>query len=423
MATEVGSRPPKDALAYWKSRAPVTPKQFETLSGQARSRAFVVGRLTRQDQVNEVYAALTAALEKGETLASFKKRLAPLMKKKGWTGKNAWRVENIYRTNMQSAYQAGRYAQMKKTVQGRPFWRYVAVGDARTRPTHLALHGKVYSHDHDFWGKWYPPNGYMCRCTVQTLSQRQVEKRGYEVGERLPSMIEPVDPSTGVVMPAVPLRPDPGWSGNIGKDWLGGLSPSELDKPLKNLPAKMIQKKAGRPPALKDLHKRHILPVEPQDILPKELAPETYVKAFMGEFGLDDINASTIHTLPGDIPVVIDKQFFVDKATGALKVTRAGRERYVRLLARTIISPYEIWMVPAEAANRITTTLRLIRLFGTPDRQYGGFAVFNLVGGRRWSGATVFTPGTGRRNVQAQTRAMLRYLERQRQGTLVFREK
>jgi SPP1 gp7 family putative phage head morphogenesis protein len=423
MPLEYGGNTPKEALAYWKGRAPVTNAGYKALSSRARQRAFTVAGLARRDQVEAIHTALTKAIEKGEPLAQFKKRLGPLLEQQGWTGKRAWRIENIYRTNMQSAYMAGRFTQMKATSASRPYWRYVAVKDSRTRPTHAALNGKVYPHDHDFWAAWYPPNGFGCRCTVQSLSAAQVKARGFEVESRVPTMVEPVGPD-GVKLPARPLRPDPGFYGNVGQEWLNGLSPRELKGNLKDLVSMAIcaegqglfaQGDDCKPP-LKGLAKRHILPVRAADILAKGLAPEKYVKAFLGEFGLDDINGAIVHRLPGDIPVVVDKGLFMDKRTGKWKADKSGRGPYAKLLAKTIKSPYEIWMVPAEVGGRAYTTLRLLRLFSWRGK-LGGFAVFNLVGGRQWQGATAFLPKLGK-----SESVMIGYLEKQRQGTLIYRE-
>lgn len=423
MNPEANAAAPKEALAYWRSKAPVTAAEYTALNDQARARAFAVSGLARRDQVAAIHKALGRALENGETLAQFKKRLGPLMEQQGWTGKKAWRVENIYRTNMQSAYMAGRYAQMKAAAKGRPYWRYLAVKDSRTRPTHAALNGKVYPHDHKFWADWYPPNGFRCRCTVQSLSAAQVKTRGLEVETRVPGMVETVGPD-GVKMPARPLRPDPGFHGNVGRNWLQGLSPQELEGELKDLVSLAICRE-GRglfasgddcKPPLISLPPRHVLPVSAKDILPKGLPPEKYVQAFLNEFGIDDINGSTVHKLPGGIPVVIDKSLFVQKATGNWKADKSGRGPFVRLLARTIKNPYEIWMVPAKAGGRVYTTLRLLRLFSWQGK-LGGFAVFNLADGRLWQGATTFTPKLGK----AES-VLMGYLEKQRLGTLLYRE-
>ena len=117
------------------------------------------------------------------------------------------------------------------------------------------------------------------------------------------------------------------------------------------------------------------------------------------------------------LPVVVSKQFFIDKQTRAWKVEKSGREQFMRLLARTILDPYEIWRVPAKLSGRPVTVLRLIRLFQTDTGKVGGFAVFNLIKGRQWKAATTFTPKTGNEE------RMLNYLEGQRKGELIYREK
>jgi hypothetical protein len=126
---------------------------------------------------------------------------------------------------------------MVAVKEGRPYWQYSAVNDSRTRPTHAALHGKVYPADSAFWDTFYPPNGFRCRCMVKTLSQRQVDKRGLDVGEGngLGDLIEPVDPVTGDRLPARPLMPDKGFETNPGKEaWNPDLSkyPGNLRIPL-----------------------------------------------------------------------------------------------------------------------------------------------------------------------------------------------
>ncbi|MBG3878179.1 phage head morphogenesis protein, partial [Desulfovibrio oxamicus] len=172
-----------------------------------------------------------------------------------------------------------------------------------------------------------------------------------------------------------------------------------------------------RPPLAK-LDPRHILPVTNADILPRGLAPADYVLAFLKEFGLADIDASTAIRLPGvKLPVVIGKGLFIDKATGDWKLSKNARDQHVLLLARTIKSPWEIWQVPAKLSGKACTTLRMIRLFRDGEKQVGGFGVCNLVNGRGWVGTTAFMPKADR-----SERRILEYLEAQRTGVLLYRE-
>ena len=65
---------------------------------------------------------------------------------------------------------------------------YDAVNDSHTRPSHLAMDGKVFPADHKIWDVWFPPNGFRCRCTVRTLSKRQVEARELKVEDKFPAI-------------------------------------------------------------------------------------------------------------------------------------------------------------------------------------------------------------------------------------------
>jgi hypothetical protein len=47
-----------------------------------------------------------------------------------------------------------------------PNLKYNAVNDDLVRDTHLALDNAIYPLNSDFWKKFYPPNGWHCRCTV-----------------------------------------------------------------------------------------------------------------------------------------------------------------------------------------------------------------------------------------------------------------
>ncbi len=217
--------PMAEALEFWRSKVPLSPREFYKLAEQYRVRAFTVSRLARADMLGEIYQSIEKALDEGVSFGAWKKSLAPIWAENGWTGVQAWRVDNIFCTNIQTAYNVGRYKQMMAVVGDRPYWQYSAVNDSRTRPTHRALHGRVYRADSPFWDTFYPPNGHRCRCKVKTLSARQVAQRGLEVreGNGLGELIEPIGPHGPE--PARPLMPDKGFEGNPGKEaWEPDLS-------------------------------------------------------------------------------------------------------------------------------------------------------------------------------------------------------
>ena len=405
---------PEKALAYWKDKQPMSAADFDKLDSDARGRAFAVAGLARRDMAGDLHSSLYEAMKSGETFEQWKRRIPDIITANGWRGH---RLENIFQTNVQTAYNAGRYAQMREVAKARPYWQYLAVGDSRTRPAHMALHQMVFPADHEFWDSHYPPNGFRCRCTVCSLSSRQVSGQGLEVQKETPQDLLYKDPATGMEIPVASVTPPAGFATNPGKRWLDGLSPAELSGLDLHELAHAKALKKGITPPLASLPAKHILPVKPGDILPQGLTDKAYLLAFLKEFGLNGLDEQTTHLLPGVLsPLVIDKYLFVNKFDGSMKASKGGRGPLVRLLARTIRDPYEIWHVPVELSGRTVSTLRLIRLFAGEDQEIGGFGVFSLVG-NAWQGSTVFAPGKG------GSKAMLEYLERQRVGTLVYREK
>jgi SPP1 gp7 family putative phage head morphogenesis protein len=47
--------------------------------------------------------------------------------------------------------------------------RYSTVGDARVRDSHRLLDGTTLPANHKFWNTAYPPNGFKCRCDVDSI--------------------------------------------------------------------------------------------------------------------------------------------------------------------------------------------------------------------------------------------------------------
>lgn len=166
-------------------------------------------------------------MENGTTLKTFKENIAEVIKKQGWDKR---RIETIFQTNMQTAYQAGRWKAVQRTKKYLPYLEYSSVLDTRIRPAHSVLHGIVFPADHPFWDSHYPPNGFNCRCTAVQLSEYQVKKEGLEVQKELPKSFEYTDPRTGLTQRIVNPQPDPGFANNAGKNWIKTLENPLYDK-------------------------------------------------------------------------------------------------------------------------------------------------------------------------------------------------
>lgn len=235
---------PKKAIEYLKSKGYEFSWNWFEVWQVAHSKAFTVAKVMRQDILDDIREMVTKSLEEGITLRDFQKELEPKLKAKGWWGKIAlgdgqtieevqlgspWRLKTIYRTNLQTSYMSGRYKDQMDNVDNRPYWQYVAVMDARTRPAHKILNGKVFRYDDPFWDSFYPPNGWGCRCRVRALSEKNLQTRNLRVqsSQGLLSCEEreisqKTDKKAQVTVYTDPITlkkisPDVGWSYNPGK--------------------------------------------------------------------------------------------------------------------------------------------------------------------------------------------------------------
>jgi hypothetical protein len=85
----------------------------------------------------------------------------------------------------QIAYAAERWQQMtdRDVAISRPYLRYVCACLPDSRPGHLEKHGLVFPIDHSVWDVWYPLNGLGCMCTVMSVSEDLLVRRGWPISE------------------------------------------------------------------------------------------------------------------------------------------------------------------------------------------------------------------------------------------------
>jgi SPP1 gp7 family putative phage head morphogenesis protein len=205
----------------------------------AHDRAFVVAGAMQADLLADLREAVRKGIEEGTTLEEFRRDFRALVEKNGWTGwtgegtkaGEAWRTKVIYETNLRSSYAAGRYQQMQAIKHRRPYWRYRHNDSViNPRPEHLALDGTIVHADDPFWTTHFPPNGWGCRCYVETLAARDLERLGIDPDSlQAPEVI--IDPKTGD-----PIGIDKGWGYAPGANAATELQ-ALIDRKLLNLEA------------------------------------------------------------------------------------------------------------------------------------------------------------------------------------------
>lgn len=375
--------PPARAVEYFKAKGYTVTENWHDLWQEAHARAFTVAGAMRLDVLEDIRAEVQSAIEGKLTLRDFQRNLEPRLKANGWWGPQVrvnpdtgeaqlvqtgspWRLRTIYRTNLQTAYMAGRYGQMIDNVRFRPYWQYVAVMDARTRPAHAAMNGLVFRYDDPFWEHFYPPNGFNCRCTVRALSQLNVDQRDIAISESGKYLREAwaVDKSSGLTervsifkTPQMQIagRTDLGWNYNPGRAaWQPDLDAYDFQLARQYVAGSVtgpdfarFVAAAGRtqgnfPVAVLQPADRELLQATSQTVL---LSDATLAKqaAAHPEIALADYRKLQAIMDTGEVYRQGDLRLVFLQIDGAwyravVKVTRDGKEIYLSTLFRTRLS-------------------------------------------------------------------------------------
>jgi SPP1 gp7 family putative phage head morphogenesis protein len=226
--------PAVEALAFFQAKGLKPTFAWQDMLGDEHDLAFTVAKMMDNDLLATVKGKLDKALNRGDTLADFKRELIPTLQAAGWWGKSdvidpltgqvkqaqlgsASRLETIFRTNLQSAYAVGRWQAIEDQADQAPYLMYDAVDDHRTRPEHQALDGLVLKVDDPYWNSHAPSNGWNCRCGLIQLDDDQLKDHGLREGKAPRIRTRKwTNPRTDDVH-KVPTDLDPGWDHNPGK--------------------------------------------------------------------------------------------------------------------------------------------------------------------------------------------------------------
>jgi hypothetical protein len=397
---------PIEAIELIRGKLRMPTRMWTDIWQGMHARAFVVAGAQSDGLVADFHDAVTRAIAEGRTLEDFRKDFDRIVAEHGWSyrGTRNWRSRVIFETNMRMSYSSGRWAQAQRVKRTRPFVRYVHVDPMLTqkfsRPDHAALHDLVLHIDDPFWDYYWPPNGWGCRCFVQSLSERDLKRYGLSVSEspKIEWLDRTINTANGPVTIKVPKGIAPGFAYNPGKAGFGRGAQSlamERHGPWTELTAPGSELQMLAP-------------------LPLDRASRAIVR---GEPAIaeDELRKSLREALDGDEAIVADPTDTRVRITQAIvdhmledRSRLDGRERFFPLLRELIEDPAEIWMGFAKSSESGRTGIRrrYVKLI-----DIGGGRTIGLIAdvdGGEWSGLTFFR---GRRLAAANLRS----------GLLIFR--
>ncbi|MBU2967068.1 PBECR2 nuclease fold domain-containing protein [Amphritea sp. 2_MG-2023] len=405
-----GSKPFKEAIDYLQQKVPLPTSGWADVYGQQHDHAFMVAGAKKTAIVEDFLTGVQAAINDGETLRDFQKRFDTIVEKHGWdyNGSRGWRSRLIYETNIRQAYNAGREALAEEPGFKKlfPYMEYRHSGAENFRPQHKAWDHLVLASDDPFWGAHSPSNGYGCKCKKFPKSERAMRRMGKAGPDTAPidQYKEHLDKRTGEVR-QIPLGIDPGFEHTPGKSWLRQATPQVQEQwpaTIKPVPIGPVAK-PPLPPATAVLA---------ESVMPEGLTDAQYVQAFLGEFGGTE---RVFRDVLGE-PLVINDYLF-RKADGQYAIPKNNDyRRHIKLLARALIEPDEIWSIlePDHArAGKYRLKRRYIKCWVISGEQATqGVSTFEH-GQGLWTGQIALTPKLG-----PQSNDPL--LKQLRQGVLLY---
>lgn len=153
------------AVRDLRDRNIVTRKSYDVMTNAARQRAFTIARQASEETIGSIRDLLVEVVEEGPTLRRFRDLVH---EKVGASQVGAAHLENVYRTNVQTAFTNGQEALLSHPAVSPvfPYMRYIAIRDGRVRDTHLALETlgldgtNIYRRDDPMWSFFRPPWDY-----------------------------------------------------------------------------------------------------------------------------------------------------------------------------------------------------------------------------------------------------------------------
>lgn len=402
---EVKGQPIATAVEALAGKVNLPTEHWYDLLGEAHARGFVVAGATKDALLTDFHGAINQAISKGTTLQQFRQQFDDIVARHGWEYKGGrnWRSQIIYNTNIQTAYQAGRYAELNDLAESgmAPYWEYRTKEDGRVRPQHQSWDGLLLPADDPWWDSHFPPNGWNCRCRVWPRTKGDLRRSGKTGPDQAPNdgTVPWTNPATGEVM-AIPKGIDPGWAYNPGKASFGKKLSSEA---MDNWRGSSDKWQPLTPGDWQASGRPALIPVDPPQakLGPKAEGKEDLVSKITAAIGGEE-KVFTVSAGEFSYPVLVNAETLADH------INDMSRAEFAPYLPELMTDPFEVWMSfeRHSASGKVVLRQRVIKAVDV-EQDRGLLMVANSTNGimEAWT----FIPASN-----------LKYLNKQRRGMLVW---
>jgi SPP1 gp7 family putative phage head morphogenesis protein len=149
--------PYKEAAEYFESLGVITADQFYDDLERFSGIAFTASRISQQSTITSIKDAIQEQLNADQFDPKvLKDTIQSIAISRGESPINPFHMELIVQNNVQTAYNKGRYRQLKESKM--PYYQYFSVSDDSTSDLCLFLDGKVFKADDPRLDEYFPQN-------------------------------------------------------------------------------------------------------------------------------------------------------------------------------------------------------------------------------------------------------------------------
>jgi hypothetical protein len=176
-----------EAVAYHRSRVPMTDSAVAKLSSDARLRAFYASGLARQAEAVATHRLIDEALRNGTTAAQFRADYAKAAAANGGSILPVSRQNLVIRQATGLAYAGGRMEKLRAVSDTRPIWMYpLGPHDEKTTSICINLEGFMAEANSPVWEHIAPPNHFEERhLQVVSMTREQAAARAEKTGGKV----------------------------------------------------------------------------------------------------------------------------------------------------------------------------------------------------------------------------------------------
>jgi SPP1 gp7 family putative phage head morphogenesis protein len=188
--------PMTDAKKYWDGKVAVSHAEYKAMSAEAKVQAFAAAEIAKGEELYTVQRAINRAIAEGTTLKQFKEDAAEIFARRGWDKDKPYRIDLIFRNNVQTAYAVGQWEEIN-TGNLFPYVQYSSINDSRRTQICKRLSGKIWRREDPALDTVAPLNHHQCRSSLIGRTKGSIKREGGGVQEGLPDLKENEQPGEG----------------------------------------------------------------------------------------------------------------------------------------------------------------------------------------------------------------------------------